>query len=137
MELPFQIYIDGLDSVRSRELISRELEESRVSGVRLDLNRREEANRSPLADPTVLVALVAGTSAAISALITSLFRVVEATSKASQDIVVRGRDGTEIRFPADSTTDDIQRLAELAKSLSDPSVEIVLVDGSSGTRNSP
>jgi hypothetical protein len=95
------------------------------SDVTLSIRDAAHTFRSPTAiDPTVLVAVVGGTSAAVSALITGLFRVLEKKRDKSATITLRGADGTKVIAPANATKEQLEELAALASRLSRPSVHL-------------
>lgn len=75
-------------------------------------------------DPTVLVAIVAGTSGAMSGLITGLLRFLERRQDRTGKIELRGADGAAVTVPVGTSEEDLQRLIELARSLDAPRIHI-------------
>jgi hypothetical protein len=101
---------------------------------RVELRRGEGDLRS--LDQAVLVALVAGTSAAVSALFTGLLRLVESHFNRTAKIVVRGSDGTAVEVPIGTTHEELEHLVEIARGLNRPEVRLVLPPESVG-RHTP
>ena len=67
-------------------------------------------------DPTVLVALISGASASLTALIVGLLRVVE-NKKPKGMIIVEGSNGRKIEFPLGTSNEQISQLVDQAKNL--------------------
>lgn len=111
---------EALNQLLQAELPSRD--------VQLELRRSPHVFRSPTLDPTVLVAIVAGSSSAVAALINGLFRILEQRGKEQTKIVLRGADGTTIEAPASTTPQELEKLVELALRLEKPLIR--LTDGS-------
>lgn len=114
----------------SNAFSSRELSELLTEEVVLPVGGQFELRpgatslRSP--DQTVLVAVVAGTSAAVSALFTGLLRLVEVRFNRSAKIVLRGTDGTTVEVPVGTSQDELDKFIGIAKRLSAPEVRLVL-----------
>jgi hypothetical protein len=90
----------------------------------LELQDAQTSQRSP--DPTVLVAIVAGTSAAVSALFAGLLRLVETRFNRTAKIVLRGSDGTTLEVPVGTTQEELEQLVTIAKRLTGPEVRLIL-----------
>lgn len=88
--------------------------------------RRPGRLRSGL-EQTVVVAIVAGTSAAISALISGVLRLIEIQYNRTAKIVIRGADGTTVEVPFGIKPEELERLAEVAKSLNRPEMKLVVL----------
>jgi hypothetical protein len=73
-------------------------------------------------EPTVLVALVSAGGTALGALITGLLQV--ARESHSSKIVVQGKDGKRLEFPADTPLDKIEEFKKLIKELDSPSITL-------------
>jgi len=95
--------------------------------VRLELRPVTSQMRSPVVDSSVLVAVVAGGSAALSALVSGLLKVLEKRRDNTAKVVIRGSNGATIEFPADTPPEALPRLVEFAKSLDDPRIELALM----------
>lgn len=104
-----------------RECIS----ETAESDIDLEIRKGKHLFRGPVTEPTVLVALVAGGSAAISALINSIFRLLEKKIGTPGRIVIRGSDGTTIEVPSDIGEKQLRNLADFAGTLGAPKIELV------------
>jgi hypothetical protein len=78
-----------------------------------DVRLRLEQTRS--AEMAVLTAIVGAGGTALGALISGLLKL--ATQKGARNLVVHGRSGRKIEFPADTTPDRIAELVELAREL--------------------
>lgn len=100
--------------------LQRELE---GEGIELMVRKVPSGSRSG-ADPTVLVAIVSGVSAAVSALISGLLRVLERRRVPSATIVVTGSDGTSVTVPAATDPERIEELLRLARELDSPRIWI-------------
>ena len=90
----------------------------------LELQDSQTSQRSP--DQTVLVAIVAGTSAAVSALFAGLLRLVETRFNRTAKIVLRGSDGTTLEVPVGTTQEELEQLVTIAKRLTGPEVRLIL-----------
>jgi hypothetical protein len=90
----------------------------------LELQDSQTSQRSP--DQTVLVAIVAGTSAAVSALFAGLLRLVETRFNRTAKIVLRGSDGTTVEVPVGTTKEELEQLVTIAKRLTGPEVRLIL-----------
>ena len=109
----------------SRELSKLLTEEVALpAGCQLELQEGDTSLRSP--DQTVLVAIVAGTSAAVSAVFTGLLRLVETRFNRTAKIVIRGADGTTVEVPVGTTQEELEKLVDIAKRLTGPEVRLVL-----------
>src|SRR5262245_60604162 len=71
----------------------------------------------------VVVALITGGGAALSAVVTGLFTLAAASRTTGKKIVIRGREGS-IEIPADTPAEDIPKLIELAREFDRPVVEL-------------
>jgi ABC-type Fe3+ transport system permease subunit len=89
---------------------------SSSADVRLELRHPKSKLRSATAT-SVLVAIVAGSSAAMSALITGLLKVLERKQSVDGKLVLRGANGASIEVPASTSDGRLQELIELTKSL--------------------
>jgi hypothetical protein len=92
------------------------------TGVEIRLDEPSARTRFAL-ETAVLVAVVGASSAAFTALITGLLKLLE--KRREQKVVVRGKDGASVEFPAGLPPAEQQRLVELARSLDRPQIEIV------------
>ncbi|SRR5258708_1088492 len=90
----------------------------------LELQDAQTSQRSP--DQTVLVAIVASTSAAVSALFTGLLHLVETRFNRTAKIVLRGSDGTTVEVPVGTTHEELEQLVTIAKRLTGPEVRLIL-----------
>lgn len=97
-------------------------EQLAATGVELRLDAPGARTRAVL-ETAVLVAVVAGSSGAFSALITGLLKLLE--KRREQKVVVRGQDGRSVEFPAGTPLAEQQRLIEMARALDRPHIEIV------------
>lgn len=102
--------------------------------VRLDIDERASRYRSgPGAE--VLVAYIAGGTAALSSLITGVFALL--TARRSQEcaadgdgdgdgskIVLHGADGSSVECPADATREELDHLVDLARRLGTSTIEL-------------
>lgn len=72
-----------------------------------------------------MVAAVGAGSAAISAIIAGIFRVLESRSqRVSSKIVIQGSDGRKIEVPGDTPTERIEKLMQLAKDFQPSRIQI-------------
>lgn len=74
-----------------------------------ELRQIPSGTRSQI-DPTVLVAIVAGTSGAMSGLITGLLRFLERRQDRTGKVELHGADGTSVIVPVGTSKEDLQRL---------------------------
>jgi hypothetical protein len=121
------------DEIQSNELYSLLLEELHVANeeLRFELRFNPWVTRSPINDPTVLVAIVAGVSASISTLINGIFRILENRQQKNGRILLVGKDGRSVEVPAGTPKEEIQALIELTKNLDLAKIEIITIQGSS------
>lgn len=126
--LRFLLSSNAFDSRELANLLIREM--TLPEGGSLELQDGPASQRSP--DSTVLVAIVAGTSAAVSALFTGLLRLIETRFNRTAKIVIRGTDGTTVEVPAGTTTEELEKLVSIAKRLSGPEVRLILPPESVG-----
>jgi hypothetical protein len=96
-------------------------EMSQVEGVLFEV-RPAPRYRDALTGTTILIAVVGGTSAALSALINGLFRIFDRHGDRSGKIVIRGSDGRTVEAPADFTDEQVERLIAFAHELDSPTV---------------
>jgi hypothetical protein len=68
----------------------------------------------------ILVAVIAGSSGALGALIAGIFAI--ARESRSHRLVLQGKDGRRIECRSDLSTERIEELIELAKKLDEPSI---------------
>lgn len=127
MQNEIQIACTGLRAKELHDLIYAELSMS-SDAIRLELRPNPLAFRHPATDPTVLVAIVAGISGTVAALINGLFGFLQKRQSRSDKIVIRGADGTTVEVPADTTQDRLLVLVELAKELDKPRIDIITSD---------
>jgi hypothetical protein len=88
------------------------------------LVRPARALRSPSLDTSVLVAIVTGGSATISALVMGLLRIVESKRLHGHTIVIRGSSGRRIEVPDTMPISEIRRVAQLAAELDGASIRV-------------
>lgn len=81
-------------------------------------------HRTGLEDPAVLVAVISSIGAAVGTVLNGIFSVLSARGARSEKIVVRGKDGASVEFPADLEQDQIPRLVELVHELDGPTFEL-------------
>jgi len=75
-------------------------------------------------DTSTLVAIIGLGSAAISALITGLFRVLEKRQERVGKIVLKGANGASVEIPADTPRHELKELVALAAGLDQPRIQI-------------
>ncbi len=92
--------------------------------VRLELRGSSRVFRSTTVDPAVLVAIVAGASSAMSALIGGLFRILERKRSPGAKIILRGADGTTVEAPASANPQQLKELIALASQLEKPLIRL-------------
>ena len=86
-----------------------------------ELRPRAGSDRDPSSiDPTVLVAITAGTSSALTALITGLLRLVERTRPTGR-IIIEGKGG-RIEVPPGTSASEIGPLVRAVKELEADSI---------------
>jgi hypothetical protein len=116
--------------ISSRELAPADLFEvlvdvfDRSNQVRVELRPSMSRMRSPLADSSVLVAIVAGGSAALTTLVSGLLKILEKRRDSTGKIVVRGSDGATVEFPAGTPPETVIKLVNLARTLAEPRIEL-------------
>jgi len=76
----------------------------------IDLEVQEIHAHGAISDPTVLVAIVSGASAAITAIIMGLFKLLE---KTNQKIVIQVQDGSRLEIPRNTSKKKIEELIGL------------------------
>lgn len=76
----------------------------------IDLEVQKISAHGAIADPTVLVAIVSGASAAISAIIMGLFKLLE---RNNQKIVIQAQDGSRLEIPKKTSKKKIEELISL------------------------
>lgn len=96
-------------------------EMSQVEGVLFEV-RPAPRYRDALTGTTILIAVVGGASAALSALINGLFRILDRHGDRSGKIVIRGSNGRTVEAPADFTDEQVERLIAFAQELDSPTV---------------
>lgn len=96
-----------------------------VPGCEFELKRRSASRASGL-EPALVVAIISATSAAVSALITGLFRIIEGRYNRTAKVVIRGEDGTIVEVPAGTSPEQLQKFVDIAKSFKKPEVRVVL-----------
>lgn len=77
--------------------------------------------RSPL-DPAVMVALVAGGTSVLTALVNGLLRIAEKRFEGSAKISIQGSNGRRIEIPVNTSDARIAAFVECAKALDQPSI---------------
>jgi hypothetical protein len=115
-----QIDADWCASATLHTALERELESNPV--VKLELRPAPHAFRGPGLDSNVLIAVVGGASAAITALIAGIFSVASKKGDSAASIVLRGSDGTSVQAPASTTPERLEELVELAGRLQKPRI---------------
>jgi hypothetical protein len=108
------IVIEGA-LIPSAELRTRLLAELPADGIQLELVPKRTTRGLPL-DPTVLTAIISGTSAAVSALVTGLMQVMGRRQERGK-IVIRLDDGSTLEIPSGTPPEEISRYIEAAKGL--------------------
>ncbi len=106
-----------------------------TSALRSLLNREFSQNDSPIevkprqtpvrfrgVDPTISIALVGSGGAVLGALIAGLLRI--AGHIKSKTILLQGRSGRKIEFPADTPVDHIEKLIQMAEELDVERIEL-------------
>jgi hypothetical protein len=94
--------------------------------VRFELRQTPSRLRAPIGETSVLVAIVAGGSAALSTLVGGLLKVIEKRQENPGKIVVKGSNGATIEFPAGTSPETLAELADLAKTLAEPRIDLHL-----------
>jgi hypothetical protein len=82
-------------------------------GVQLELHRNESGARG--IDPTILTAIVGGAAAALGALLTGIFKIME--SKNARKIVINGSQGRRIELTGEFTKLEIDELVQRARDI--------------------
>ncbi|MEM8671718.1 MAG: hypothetical protein AAGG48_29640 [Planctomycetota bacterium] len=119
MEIPIQIV--GIEATELlEEASSSELAEQ--AGLSLGVQSTEDHFRTGIEDPAVLVALVTGGAAALTALIAGILKIAEKRLEGSGRITIRGSTGRSVEVPVDASDARIQALIEHAKSLDKPTI---------------
>lgn len=109
------IVIDGA-LIPSAELRTRLLAELPPGdGIKLELVPKRTA-RDILLDPTVLTAIISGTSAAVSALVTGLMQVVGRRQERGK-VALRFDDGSSLEIPSGTPPEEVSKYIEAAKGL--------------------
>ncbi|KAA3618956.1 MAG: hypothetical protein DWQ05_06205 [Calditrichaeota bacterium] len=80
---------------------------SQLSGEPIDLKIEKVQAHGAIADPTVLVALVSGGSAALTAIIVGIFKLLE---HAKQRIIIQAEDGSRLEIPGNTSAEKIDEL---------------------------
>jgi hypothetical protein len=80
--------------------------------------------RIPFDNPTVVVALITGGSAAVSALVTGLLRILERRKEPHGVLRIVGASGRAIEIPLGATEKELADYVELARSLDRPAIEL-------------
>lgn len=114
--MPSEVFItsDWLKPSAMRELLADELatEEPRVELI----ERRTSSDY--LVDPIVLVAVVGGSSAAISAIVSGLLRILEARlGPRTGRISIEGREGGKVTVPAGTPLAQVEQLIRLQRDM--------------------
>lgn len=99
--------------------------------IRFDIDRPVSQYRTG-PGAAVVVALVSGGATALSALITGVFALASSNRNARRGaegivggrVVIHGADGSSVECPADATPEDLDRLVELTRKLSRPTIEL-------------
>ena len=91
-----------------------ELLTPRLSGDEVQLRIRSTGAKGAVTDPAVLVAIVSGASAAMSALITGLLELIQ---KRRQKIVLQASNGRRLEIPANSSPERIKELVEILEQM--------------------
>lgn len=123
---------NALDSKELFDILSGEL--ASVDAYHFELKERSDLFRSPGLDQTTLIAVVAGTSAAITALINGIFRLIETRYNRTAKVVIRGSDGTTVEVPMGTPPQELRELVDVAKTLNRPEIRII-VAGDSPSRD--
>jgi len=74
-------------------------------------------HRGALSDPTVLVAVVAGVSGVISALITRIFKALENNNVKKGIIILKGKEGASVQVPCGISNEKLEELVSTVKQL--------------------
>lgn len=82
--------------------------------------------RSPVTDSSVVIAVLAGGAATLSALLTGLLKVVERRQDKAGKIVLKGSNGATVEVPAGTPAPAVAELIELAKRLDQPRITLKL-----------
>ena len=79
--------------------------------------------RNDLVDTTVIVAIVAGISTIIGALIPGLISIIQSKKENERlDIYIKGKDGWEMKIPKNISIEDIEKIERLKDILSDKTI---------------
>lgn len=71
-------------------------------------------------EPSILVAIVGGASAALGALITNLLKIAQ--QRKIQKIVIQGKSGAKLEVPADTPSERIDELLEKVREMDTPHI---------------
>ena len=119
-EIP--IYGRDLDPDQLVEDLTREVEDA--ASITFQKRNVGIGLRIPFDNPTVVVALITGGSAAVSALVTGLLRILERRKENSGILRIGGASGRTIEVPRDATEKELAQYVELARSLDRPTIEV-------------
>ena len=71
-------------------------------------------------EPSVLVAVISGISAALGALIAGLLKVAQQSKQ--RKIIIQSKSGAKIEFPSDLPSDKVDELVEKLKEMDNPRI---------------
>lgn len=112
-----EVYWDHVASVVLKQQLQLQL---RAQTVALELRRA--AAHGAISDPTVLVAVVSGASAAMTAVIMGLFRLLEGRH---QKIVLQAKDGSRLEIPWNTPKERIEELIALVHQMQLDRIRVV------------
>ena len=123
MQLRVELYSDTISSEQLYSLIDDETM-WKSSDIDIKLVRKNTIFRNSTLDPTVLVALIGGVGAGLSALIVGVFKLLEKKTNSIGVIEIHGSDGRCIKVPANTKEDQLMLLVELANKLDNPKIKL-------------
>jgi hypothetical protein len=83
-----------------------------VDDVKLEV--RDLEGQGAITDPTILVAIIGGTSAALTALLSGLLQLIH---EKKQTIVLQAANGRKMEIPANTSKEKIEELLKLLKEI--------------------
>jgi Effector Associated Constant Component 1 len=95
-----------------------------TDGTHVQFEERERTSEYRNMPVAVVVAIMSGGSAALSALISGIFAFITSRRPHGGQIVIRSSDGRSIEFPPDTPPGEIPRLVELVHQLDHPTIEL-------------
>lgn len=125
MNVEIELSCDVMGSDTLHKLVAEEMH-SVIPTVGFELHKIGPRSVVGGLDTAILVAIVSGASATVSALIGGLLRILERRFSGDGKVVLKGADGTTLEFPANTSPEKVDILLKQVKSITVKSATLIV-----------